>query len=88
MSDDGTGVQPASAPGELLGPPRQICRVPAVADYPQLQVCDARLLGVSPAALASALTRRRLSVRNQNVIMRTQSLQQARDSCDALARCV
>ena len=49
------------------------------------QPCDhqavdlvARLLEVQPTLLASSLTRRRLSVRNQNVIMRTQSLQQVR----------
>ena len=45
----------------------------------------ARLLEVPPATLAASLTRRRLSVRNQNVIMRTQSLQQARccNSCNS-----
>jgi len=37
--------------GELLGPPREICRITAIADFPQLQVCDARLQGVSQEIL-------------------------------------
>ena len=37
--------------GELLGPPRELCRVTAMADFPQLQVCDVRLAGVSQEIL-------------------------------------
>ena len=32
---------------ELLGPPRELCRVSAISDFPLLQVVDARLHGVS-----------------------------------------
>ena len=46
----------------------------------------AALLGVTPAALSTAMCRRRLAVRNQNVVLKEQSIQQAHDSRDALAR--
>ena len=46
----------------------------------------AALLGVTPAALSTAICRRRLAVRNQNVVLKEQSIQQAHDSRDALAR--
>ena len=41
-----SGDRAPGTPGALLGPPRQLCRVSASADYPLLQVVDARLAGV------------------------------------------
>ena len=40
-----------SEPGAFLGPPRELCRISAIADFPQLQICDARLQGVSQELL-------------------------------------
>ena len=48
----------------------------------------AGLLGVTPAALADALCKRKLAVTNQNLIIRQQSESNARDARDALARAV
>ena len=44
-----TGLGASSLPGEIggpLGPPRELCRVTAIADYPLLQIVDTRLHGV------------------------------------------
>ena len=40
-----------SAAIELLGPPRELCRVTAIADFPKLQIVDARLHGVAQELL-------------------------------------
>ena len=53
---------------------------------PKLTPAIAKLLGVSPAALAAALCKRKLAIRNQSLIHKQQSPEQAKETRDALGR--